>query len=55
MVTHIIPARYFVSLLQTFFLVGNVWTLIIPNSLAMILIGSVIYIITSRKTTKRLD
>jgi ABC-2 type transport system permease protein len=55
MVTHFIPARYFVSLLQTFFLVGNVWTLIIPNSIAMILLGSIIYIITSLKTAKRLD
>lgn len=55
MVTYAIPARYFVSSLQTLFLVGNVWTLIIPNSLAMLGIGSLFYFLTARRTVKRLD
>jgi len=32
MVTYIFPARYFVSLLQTIFLAGNVWSVILPNA-----------------------
>jgi ABC-2 type transport system permease protein len=55
LITHGIPARYFVSCLQTLFLVGNVWTLIIPNSLAMLAIASLFLILIARKTVKRLD
>lgn len=55
MVTYLIPARYFVTSLQTLFLVGNVWTLIIPNSLMMLAIGSLFYVWTARRTVKRLD
>ena len=32
-ITYFIPARYFVAFLQTLFLVGNVWNLIIPNTI----------------------
>lgn len=32
LVTYVFPARYFVSLLQTLFLAGNVWSVIIPNA-----------------------
>lgn len=55
MVTYAIPARYFVTSLQTLFLVGNIWTLIIPNTLAMLGIGSIFYYLTGRRTVKRLD
>lgn len=53
--TYILPARYFVSSLQTLFLVGNVWSLIIYNLCIMLFIGSVIFIATARRTVKRLD
>lgn len=53
--THIIPARYFVQCLQTLFLVGNVWNLILFNLLPMLGIGAILFIITARKTVKRLD
>nr|WP_068468588.1 ABC transporter permease [Candidatus Protochlamydia phocaeensis] len=55
MVTYLIPARYFVSSLQTIFLVGNIWELILPNILIMLFIGILIFLITARKTVKRLD
>lgn len=55
MVTHFIPARYFVSSLQTLFLVGNVWTLIISHALAMLAIGSCFYLWTAHRIVKRLD
>src|SRR5262245_30754202 len=31
-ITYILPARYFVALLQTIFLAGNVWPVILPNA-----------------------
>lgn len=54
-VTYLIPARYFVTNLQTLFLVGNVWELVLFNLIPMIVIGSLFFIITARKTVKRLD
>lgn len=53
--TRIIPAKYFVSSLQTLFLVGNVWRLLIPNSLAMLAIALFFFYWTSRRIVKRLD
>lgn len=53
--THIVPARYFVQCLQTLFMVGNVWNLIIFNLFPMLAIGAILFIITAKKTVKRLD
>lgn len=54
-VTYLIPARYFVSSLQTLFLVGNIWPLILFNLMAMSLFGCFMFIIIAKKTIKRLD
>jgi len=54
-VTYIIPARYFVSSLQTVFLAGNVWSVFLPSILAMLAIGGVFLGITARKSRKSLD
>lgn len=54
-ITYLIPARYFVSCLQTLFLVGNVWELIIPNTLYILTFGFILLLITAHKTVKRLD
>lgn len=54
-ITYFVPARYFVQILQTLFLVGNVWSLIFWNSLYLILFGVVIFTLTALKTVKRLD
>lgn len=53
--TYVIPAKYFVQCLQTLFLVGNVWNLIFINMLFMFFIGLLFFILTARKTVKRLD
>jgi len=53
--THIIPARYFISILQTLFLTGDIYAVIIPNLLAMILLGSIVFGIIVKITRKRLD
>lgn len=54
-ITYIIPARYFVSSLQTLFLVGDVYTLLLQNLLPMLLFGALLSFATMRKTKKRLD
>jgi ABC-2 type transport system permease protein len=51
----IVPARYFVSSLQTLFLVGNVWPLLIFNLFPMLLVGLILFFITARISVKRLD
>lgn len=52
---YIMPARYFVQCLQTLFLVGNVWSLMFINLIPMTLIGVIFFLITAKKTVKRLD
>jgi ABC-2 type transport system permease protein len=54
-VTYLIPARYFVSSLQTLFLAGDVTTLIIHNLIPIWSITAVLFFLISRKTVKRLD
>lgn len=53
--TYLIPAKYFVQALQTLFLVGNVWGIIIWNTAAMLLMGIIFFMITKHKTIKRLE
>lgn len=53
--TYCIPAKYFVQSLQTLFLAGNVWKLILYDMIPIVLIGSIFFVITTRKTVKRLD
>jgi len=52
--TRIIPARYLVTNLQTLFLVGDVWPLLLPNVLILLLLAGVLFFLTARKTVKRL-
>ena len=54
-ITHAIVARYFVSIAQTLFLAGNVWSVILPNALALALMAAIFLTITWRKSRKRLD
>lgn len=52
--TYFLPARYFVQCLQTLFLVGDVWPLILRNLVPMLLMGLFSFLITRLKTLKRL-
>lgn len=54
-ITYLIPARYFVSILQTVFLAGNVWAVIVPNALALVVMATVFIGLTRRKAHKRLE
>jgi len=53
--TYLIPARYFVTGLQTVFAAGDVWAQLGPNMLAMLAVGAGFFAITARKTRKSLD
>ncbi len=54
-VTYLIPARYFVTAIQTLFQAGDVWTLIISSGL-FLLLASVFFIgLAALKTRRRLD
>jgi ABC-2 type transport system permease protein len=53
--TRILPARYFVSSLQTLFLVGDVPSVLIPDTLALLTIAAVLNLLLMRMTRMRLE
>lgn len=55
LITHLVPARYFNAGLQTVFLAGDVWPLILPMLGAMLLLGAILFAIIVRKTKKSLE
>ena len=52
--SHLVPARYFVAILHTLFLTGDVWAVIVPNLAAMSLIAVVLLTCVVRLNRKRL-
>jgi ABC-2 type transport system permease protein len=52
--TWIFPARYFVQALQTVFLAGDVWGIIVFNSLVLSGFAVLFFLLTARVTHKRL-
>lgn len=54
-ITLILPARYFVSSLQTLFLAGDIWPLFLPSIIIMLAIGGLLFGLAIRVTHKRLD
>jgi len=53
-VTYLIPARYFVSILQTVFLAGNVWPVIVLDGAALAVMAALLLGLTYIKSKKRL-
>ena len=53
-ITYILPARYYVTLLQTVFLAGDIWTLIVPNAAVLAGMAVLFFILTRRATRKEL-
>jgi ABC-2 type transport system permease protein len=54
-VTLIVPARYMNVSLQTIFLAGDVWPVLIRNMLLMLAVGALFFGLTWRKLHKRVD
>ncbi len=52
--TYLIAARYFVAILQTVFLAGDVWEVIVPNALALALMALVFLALAARRMPRRL-
>jgi ABC-2 type transport system permease protein len=54
-ITYLLAARYFVAILQTLFLAGNVWSVLWPNGLALVLLAAFFLGVSRRKLRKRLE
>lgn len=54
-VTHIFPARYFVSVLQTLFLAGDIWAVILPNAAVLAFMAAVLIAFAIRATRKTIS
>ena len=54
-ITYLLAARYFVAILQTLFLAGNVWSVLVPNALALVVLAAFFLGVSRRKLRKRLE
>jgi drug efflux transport system permease protein len=54
-ITYLFAARYFVAVVTTLFLAGNIASVILPNTLALALMAAIFLGLTRLKTRKRLD
>ena len=53
--TTVFPARYFVSSLQTLFLAGTVWPVLLPNLVALLAFAAVILAAAIARTRRSLE
>jgi ABC-2 type transport system permease protein len=53
-ITYLLPARYYVALLQSVFLAGNVWSVIVPNTLVLAVMAAALGLSSRAVMTKRL-
>lgn len=54
-ITHAVPARYYVASLQTIFVAGDIWWQLARDMLAMLAVGAVFFTIILVRARKRLD
>jgi len=54
-ITHIVPARYFVAILQTLFLAGDIWPVLFANMGALLLMLVFFALIVRKKSTNHLE
>jgi len=54
-ITHLVPARYFVAILQTVFMAGNIWPVLLSNSAALLIMMLFFLGVARRNARKRLD
>ncbi|NVN85999.1 MAG: ABC transporter permease [Rhodopseudomonas sp.] len=51
----IVPAKYYVRGLQTIFLAGDIGSVLIPCTLILVFMSTVLFVLTARNTRQRLD
>jgi ABC-2 type transport system permease protein len=54
LISYVLPARYYVTLLQTEFLAGDVWSVIVPNAAVLALMAAALLLLARRATRKKL-
>ncbi len=54
-VTYMLPARYYVALLQTLFLAGDVWSVVLPNAAVLAAMATVMMLLSRAATHKKLS
>ena len=54
LITYVFPARYYVALLQTLFLAGNIWSVIVPNAAVLAGMSATLMLLSRIATRKRL-
>jgi ABC-2 type transport system permease protein len=54
LISYVLPARYYVALLQTEFLAGDVWSVIAPNAAVLALMAAALLLLARRATRKTL-
>jgi len=54
-ITNIVPAKYLIKATQTIFMVGNEWTILLPNIFGILALIALIYFGISHKTKKSID
>ena len=52
MITYVLPARYYVALLQTMFLAGDIWPVILPNMVVLAVMAAVLLLLTRQVDTE---
>jgi len=55
LITYLIPARYYVTCIKTIFMVGDIWSLLWPNIICIVIIAAILLGATALNTHKRLD
>jgi len=53
--THVLPARYFVSSLQTLFLAGDIWPIVLTDGAVLTLMATILLGLTMRRMRKSLE
>ncbi len=54
LLSYVLPARYYVGLLQTLFLAGNIWGVVLPNAAALAVMAVILLGLTRAVAKKRL-
>lgn len=54
-ISHAVPARYFVTISHTLFMAGDIWPVLLPNGIVLAAMALIFITLAFRKITKRLE